>query len=204
MGILSVVLAAVTLPYWEKVYANDVRHVDEAYVKMGEWINENTPPDARIAAFDIGILRYVGDRYTIDLGGLTSPDVHPYLEINETGEYIRLKDANYILYSRNPDTEAITRIFFAEYKGPLLLKQRPVIHFDAPQYGAPTLIHSYRTALNEILGWYPMTLEGRIQAFSYDNREFHPIGEWWTTGSSLSDIPSTRGTSKRFVGTRSS
>ena len=174
-GVASIAIAALSFPYWSQVYANDVKHVDEAYVRIGEWINENTEPDSKIAAFDIGVLRYIGDRYTIDLGGLTNTDAHPCLEKKQCGQFVRDQGADYILYSRNPDTEAITHIFLAEYEPSLLLKQTPVVQFETPQYDAPTLTHSYRMELSRIVGWFPLTTQGKLDAFSYDNRAFQSV-----------------------------
>ena len=177
LGVIAIGLAGATMFSWGEVYANNVRHVDEAYVRMGEWINENTPPDSRIAAFDIGILRFVGDRYTIDLGGLVDPEAHPCLDRRDCADYVREKDTDYILYSRNPDVDVFPALFLAEYQGRLLLKQQPVVHFDTAQYNAPTLTHSERMDLNRIIGWYPRTPEGILQAFSYDQSQFEPIEE---------------------------
>lgn len=177
LAIISVVLAASTLFYWREVYANNIRQVDQVYVQMGKWIKKNTPPDAKIAAFDIGVLRYVGDRYAVDLGGLVDPEVHPYLEKRECGEYIRQKGADYLLYSRNIEVDFFTGIFLAEYRGEMLLKQIPLVYFETSQYEAPTLTHSYRMDLNRIIGWYPRTSDGLLQAFSYDNRPYQPIGQ---------------------------
>ena len=177
LGAISIVLAFSTLFYWQDVYANNVKHIDEVYIKMGKWINQNTPPDARVAAFDIGVLRYIGNRYTVDLGGLADPEVHPYLEKRECGEYIYKKGADFILYSRNLEVDFFTGIFLAEYQGPMLLKQAPVVHFETPQFEAPVLIHSYRLDLNKITGWFPPTPEGVLDAFSYDGRPYIPIGK---------------------------
>lgn len=40
---------------------------------MARWLAENTPEDAVIAVHDVGMMRYVGNRYTIDMVGLTTP-----------------------------------------------------------------------------------------------------------------------------------
>ncbi len=43
------------------------------YIAMGTWLQQNTRPDARIAAVEIGTLAWYDDRYTDDLLGLTNP-----------------------------------------------------------------------------------------------------------------------------------
>ncbi|MEW6365861.1 MAG: hypothetical protein AB1714_14625 [Acidobacteriota bacterium] len=163
--------------YWRDVYAHDIKHMDDVYVRMGDWIERNTPDDARIAAFDIGVLRYVGNRYTIDLGGLVDANVVPYLARRECGEYVRQRRADYILYSRNLEVDYFTGLYLAEYEGRRLLKQAPVVHFDTSQYSAPTLTHSFRLDLTRIAGWLDPTIDGIQRAFCYDGRPYQVINE---------------------------
>jgi branched-subunit amino acid transport protein len=165
-----------TLLYWQEVYARNINHISEAYVPMAKWINQNTTLNARIASFDIGIMRYVGDRYTIDLGGLSDPEIHPYLKKKECGEFVRQRKADYIMYPRNPEIDVMTGINLAEYSGPMLLKQLPIVHFKASGYEAPAIVHTYRLDLNRIIGWFPHTPDGILQALSYDNRPYQSIG----------------------------
>ncbi len=165
------------LSYWRDVYAHNIKQVNDAYIQMGSWISRNTPVDARIAAFDIGILRYVGNRYTIDLGGLVDSSVIPYLARRECGEYVRQRNADYILYSRNLEVDYFTGLYLAEYQGQRLLKQTPVVHFETPQYPAPVLLHSFRMDLTRVTGWFEPTAGGIQRAFSYDERSFTVINK---------------------------
>jgi hypothetical protein len=48
-------------------------HDATAYVQMGNWINKNTPSNARIAAVETGTVGWFSDRYLIDMVGLTTP-----------------------------------------------------------------------------------------------------------------------------------
>ncbi len=45
------------------------------YLDKGVWIGEHSPPDAVIAALDIGALAYGSDRRVLDLMGLVSPEI---------------------------------------------------------------------------------------------------------------------------------
>lgn len=49
--------------------------LQECYVGTGEWLKRNTPPDAVIAALDIGAVGYASERTVLDLMGLVSPQV---------------------------------------------------------------------------------------------------------------------------------
>ena len=48
-------------------------------VAVARWISQRTEPDALIAAHDIGALGYFGRRRLLDLAGLVSPEVIPFL-----------------------------------------------------------------------------------------------------------------------------
>ena len=48
-------------------------------VKTAKWINQNTNPDVIVGAHDIGALGFFGNRKIVDLAGLISPDVIPFI-----------------------------------------------------------------------------------------------------------------------------
>ncbi|MFO7681092.1 MAG: hypothetical protein R6X34_13675 [Chloroflexota bacterium] len=62
-----------------QTYATDVAFIEGEMVNVAHWLAENTPPNALIAAHDIGAIGYFGERPLIDLAGLISPQVIPYL-----------------------------------------------------------------------------------------------------------------------------
>lgn len=51
----------------------NVGYVYQQPYQMALWLRENTPPDARIAVHDVGMMRYLGERNTLDMVGLTTP-----------------------------------------------------------------------------------------------------------------------------------
>lgn len=99
-----------------KAYAEDVAIIQSEMVKTARWVNENLPSDAVIAAHDIGALGFFADRQIIDLAGLISPEVIPfirdedqlsnYLDENNTdylvifpGWYDKLDDSKKVIYN---------------------------------------------------------------------------------------------------------
>jgi len=169
--------AVITCVYWGGLYHNNINQIQDEYIKMASWADQNIPPDAKIAAFDVGILKYHTDRHIIDLGGIISRTAHDCLSKQSCGAFLQKSQADYIMYSRNPDVDVYTGIYKAEYQGPMLLSQKPMIHFDYPQYTAPTLTHSHRVDLYQILGWNPKSRNGALDAFKYDHSVFEPIEE---------------------------
>ncbi len=59
--------------------ATDVTIINGEMVDVAQWINTHTTPDTRIAAHDIGALGYFAQRPLLDLAGLVSPEVIPFI-----------------------------------------------------------------------------------------------------------------------------
>ncbi len=75
-------LILVWLAFWAigaRAYANGVAIIETEMVDSARWIEQNTPPQALIAAHDIGALGYFSQRRILDLAGLVSPQVIPFL-----------------------------------------------------------------------------------------------------------------------------
>ena len=78
----SLLLAGITLTFWgvgAKAYAEDVAFVESEMVEASKWIASNLPPEELVAAHDIGALGYFGQHEILDLAGLISPEVIPFL-----------------------------------------------------------------------------------------------------------------------------
>jgi hypothetical protein len=79
--ILTAVIATLLLNGW--VFTQEVLPharkfpvgVEECYFDLGTWLRDNTPPDAVVAALDIGALGYSSERKVLDLMGLVSPEM---------------------------------------------------------------------------------------------------------------------------------
>jgi len=84
-------------------YATDVAIVDCEMVHTARWVAANAPADAVVAAHDIGALGYFYGRPFIDLAGLASPDLIPFMR--DEG---RLRD---YLFSRH----ATFAVFFPDW-----------------------------------------------------------------------------------------
>lgn len=66
-----------------RAFARDVGIIQTEMVETARWINKNTSENAVIGAHDIGALGYFGDRKILDLAGLVSPDVIPFIRDEE-------------------------------------------------------------------------------------------------------------------------
>jgi len=81
-----------------KSYAEDVAFIENEMVATARWVAENLPPDALIAAHDIGALGYFDGRELVDLAGLVSPDVISFLRNEEKlADYLDERQVNYLI-----------------------------------------------------------------------------------------------------------
>ena len=77
-----ILIPLIAVGFWilgAKNYAKDVAFINSEMVVTADWIRENTQEEDLIAAHDIGALGYFAKRQILDLAGLVSPDVIPFI-----------------------------------------------------------------------------------------------------------------------------
>ena len=95
-GTFAIVLAFVLLG--ARAYSQDVRLIETEMVGSAKWIAVELPPDALIAAHDIGALGFFDHHALVDLAGLISPEVIPYIrDENRLREYLNRKNVDYLV-----------------------------------------------------------------------------------------------------------
>ncbi|MBK5296518.1 MAG: hypothetical protein JJE40_05105 [Vicinamibacteria bacterium] len=57
-----------------KVYAAEVKNINDLQLVTAEWLVAHTTPDARIATNDIGALAFFTGRFIVDTEGLVTPE----------------------------------------------------------------------------------------------------------------------------------
>lgn len=60
-------------------YAADVEVINGEMVAVAQWLNAHTPADALVAVHDIGAIGYFARRPLLDLAGLVTPEVVPFI-----------------------------------------------------------------------------------------------------------------------------
>lgn len=78
--------------------ARDVVMIETQMVRVAQWMNENLPADSVLAVHDIGAIGYFTQNPLIDLAGLVSPDVVPFLRDEaKLAEYLNSTGADYLV-----------------------------------------------------------------------------------------------------------
>ena len=76
--------------------AYDIFWIESEMVTTAQWIQQNVPPDSRLAVHDIGALGFYVPNPLVDLAGLITPDVVPF--IRDEGRLASFLDSNSVDY----------------------------------------------------------------------------------------------------------
>lgn len=91
-----------TLGFWivgANTYVQDVGYIEGELVATAHWLNENTEPGDLIAVHDIGAVGYLSDRPLLDMAGLISPKVIPFMtDADKLAEWIVEQGARYAVF----------------------------------------------------------------------------------------------------------
>ena len=78
--------------------AREVVMIETQMVRVAQWMNENLPADSVLAVHDIGAIGYFTQNPLIDLSGLVSPDVVPFLRDEaKLAGYLNSTGADYLV-----------------------------------------------------------------------------------------------------------
>lgn len=93
--------ASVLLVFWvigADAYRRDVAFIESEMVTTARWLAQHTAPDDLIAAHDIGALGYFAARPLLDLAGLVSPEVIPFIRDEvQLARYLDAQGARYLV-----------------------------------------------------------------------------------------------------------
>ena len=81
-----------------QAYACDVGIIEGEMVNVARWLAANTPADALIAAHDIGAIGYFSERPLLDLAGLVTPEVIPFIrDESRLLDFVQERGAKYLV-----------------------------------------------------------------------------------------------------------
>jgi hypothetical protein len=95
--ILSVILM-ISCAFGVYTYMQDVDYIESQMVDTAIWVANNLPPDALVAAHDIGALGYFDRHPLVDLAGLISPDVILFItDEQRLADYMDARKVGYLV-----------------------------------------------------------------------------------------------------------
>ena len=78
--------------------ADDVYWIESEMVATAKWVQQNVPPNARLAVHDIGALGYYVENPLVDMAGLISPEVVPFIrDENRLAEYLNANSVDFLI-----------------------------------------------------------------------------------------------------------
>ena len=83
---LPATIALLALLFWgrgARAFAEDLGFIEHEMIATARWLNEHTDPVDLIAVHDIGAVGYLTDRPLLDLAGLITPQVIPFMTDSE-------------------------------------------------------------------------------------------------------------------------
>ena len=110
-----------------RAYADDVCIINGEMVDVAHWLNESTPPGALIAAHDIGAIGYFGHRPLLDLAGLITPQVIPFIRDEaRLLQFVLAQEADYLVTfpSWYPDMTSDERLVLVYETGYALTREK--------------------------------------------------------------------------------
>jgi hypothetical protein len=82
-----------------RAYAADVGFIEGEMVAVARWLEAHTPSDVLIAVHDIGAVGYLVDRPLLDLAGLITPEVVPFIADEvQLLAFMEEKGADYVVF----------------------------------------------------------------------------------------------------------
>jgi len=91
-------LCAIFIFLGARAYANDVAFINNEMVDIAHWLTQNAADDALIATHDIGAIGYFTERPLLDLAGLVSPELIPFINNEHAlAEYLQNNNATYLV-----------------------------------------------------------------------------------------------------------
>jgi hypothetical protein len=94
LGVLCVLFSLIAA----RQNAYDVFWIESEMVETAKWVQQNIPSDALLAVHDIGALGYYVPNPMIDLAGLITPEVIPFIRDTERlRDYLDSQSADYLI-----------------------------------------------------------------------------------------------------------
>ncbi len=107
-------IGAMVLVLWingASTFALQVRLLNENHARVAHWVDEHTPRDAIIATHDIGLVGYITQRQLVDLAGLVTPEVIPFMDDQDAlAGFVHERNVSYVIVFTGYYEEFLTQL----------------------------------------------------------------------------------------------
>lgn len=135
LAVLLSVLVSLLPATWEWYRAFVWQRRLETYRQAGLWLREHSAPDEAIAYVEVGVIAYTSRRPVIDLLGLVTPEVVPYVRAKDLPGAFLARPAPWVIHhTRGRMGSLIRRHWFQK-------AYREAAHIDEPGGGRLTVYH---------------------------------------------------------------
>lgn len=165
-----------------------IRPKTQAYLDTATWLREHTPADSTVGFIEIGWIGYYSQRQIIDLLGLSTPGVTPYLEKRDHAGILEAMQPDYYVRNTNFDNWNMNRsveescYFRANY--------RPIN--TIPQSGtSPVVIYHRQSQMQPAAetALLDRILEGQGKHLSLEGRPGFPAADETTIRATVAASP---------------
>lgn len=132
LGMTATLVLASWLLYTSVLTSNSRVQGDsgpEVYRRLGQWLEKNTPEQAKIALVEIGTIGWYSKRYIIDILGLVTPHNAAYIGQKDTTSWLKHHSPDYIL-AHNPLIKTEKGISTAILSGDFLFEKITIPNFN--------------------------------------------------------------------------
>ncbi|MEE9197800.1 MAG: hypothetical protein V3U45_06620, partial [bacterium] len=146
---LAVAVAVVYLGVGLRSWQEGFYPWQTSYLDAARWVAHNSPPEARLAGFTVGIVTYVSGRPAINLDGSVNNELLPWIRRRNLWSYCQRHGVRYLVVSEEVFRTVYRRAWGLE---PTEMPIAEVARFDQPGLGSSDLpvtlykVHSPRSA----------------------------------------------------------
>jgi hypothetical protein len=150
---LAVAVAMVYLGVGLRSWQEGLYPWQTSYLEAARWVAHNSPPAARLAGFNVGIVAYVSGRAAISLDGSVNNELLPWIKSRNLWRYCEERGVRYLVVSEELFRSVYRRAWGLDPKAMSIVE---VARFDQPGLGSPDL----PVAIYEVRGARPAEAAG--------------------------------------------
>lgn len=108
----------------------------QAYRETGEWLDENTPPDATVGVAEVGQVGFYARRWMTDYLGLLQPDASQMLKRGDLYSWLVGYAPDYLVFQRFRGAPLVLYNYVIEADSWFNANYRPITELDDPRYSS--------------------------------------------------------------------